>query len=75
MSNKIEADQTYLHYHKGVYVVLCVARHSDSDTDHVVFYRPDRPAETWVRPLDEFAGNVMVHGVTIKRFTRVEPIA
>ncbi len=75
MSNKIEAGQHFLHYSKGVYLVLCVARNSDTNTDHVVFYPPDRPSEIWTRPLEEFEGTVHVHGVKIKRFTQVEPIA
>ncbi len=57
----------YLHY-KGSYVnVLCIARHSETLEDLVVYQHLD-DLNWWVRPLKMFLENVEVEGKSMPRF-------
>jgi hypothetical protein len=61
----------YRHYKGREYVVLGVARHSETLEPQVV-YRPEYGArELWVRPLAMFCESVQIDGVTMPRFTFV----
>ena len=62
----------YRHYKNNLYQVIGVARHSETEEEHVV-YRPlygDRGL--WIRPLAMFDEIVEVDGRPVKRFTFVE---
>lgn len=62
----------YRHYKDKLYEVIGVARHSETEEEHVV-YRPlygDR--DLWIRPLAMFDESVEVEGKQVKRFTFVE---
>ncbi len=61
----------YRHYKGGVYDVLGVARHSETEEELVV-YRP-RYGERglWVRPRAMFEATVEVDGVPVPRFARL----
>ncbi|MDO9316843.1 MAG: DUF1653 domain-containing protein [Pseudomonadota bacterium] len=62
----------YRHYKNNLYQVIGVARHSETEEEHVV-YRPlygDRGL--WIRPLAMFDETIEVDGRPIKRFTFVE---
>lgn len=62
----------YRHYKNNLYQVIGVARHSETEEEHVV-YRPlygDRGL--WIRPLAMFDETIDVDGRPIKRFTFVE---
>lgn len=62
----------YRHYKNNLYQVIGVARHSETEEEHVV-YRPlygDRGL--WIRPLAMFDETIEVDGRQIKRFTFVE---
>lgn len=62
----------YRHYKNNLYEVIGVARHSETEEEHVV-YRPlygDRGL--WIRPLAMFDETIEVDGRPIKRFTFVE---
>lgn len=62
----------YLHYKGSEYQVIGVARHSEDESELVV-YRPLYGAgELWVRPLDMFCEQVEVNGVMQPRFAFVE---
>ena len=59
----------YHHYKGGMYEVIGGARHSET-LEPVVVYRPLHHASGWwVRPHAMFFGNVLVDGVTKRRFT------
>ena len=61
----------YRHYKGGLYEVLGVARHSETE-DALVVYRPlygDRGL--WVRPLAMFLETVDVQGAQVPRFAPV----
>lgn len=61
----------YRHYKGNEYEVLGVAKHSENETELVV-YRPLYGEQgLWVRPLDMFVENVEVDGKTQARFTLI----
>ena len=65
----------YRHYKGNEYVVLGVARHSETEEELVV-YRPDYgDRELWVRPLSMFTESVVVNGMSVPRFEYIGPDA
>ncbi|MCA9029789.1 MAG: GNAT family N-acetyltransferase [Planctomycetaceae bacterium] len=63
----------YRHYKGRDYVVLGVARHSETE-EALVVYRPDYGERgLWVRPLAMFTETVLVEGQDIPRFAYVGP--
>jgi hypothetical protein len=59
---------TYRHYKGNEYEVIGVAKHSENETELVV-YRPLYGEKgLWVRPLDMFTEDVLVEGVATPRF-------
>ncbi|MCB1669865.1 MAG: DUF1653 domain-containing protein [Gammaproteobacteria bacterium] len=59
---------TYRHYKGGLYEVVGVARHSETE-EQLVVYRPLYGERgLWVRPLQMFCENVQVDGVMVPRF-------
>lgn len=64
---------TYQHYKGGKYLVLGVAKHSETKEDLVVYvtlYENDI-ASLWVRPLKMFLEDVVVDGKKIPRFKKI----
>ena len=63
----------YRHYKGREYLVLGVARHSETE-EPLVVYRPDYGDRgLWVRPLAMFQETVVVHGEERPRFQYVGP--
>ena len=63
----------YRHYKGQEYVVLGVARHSETEEELVV-YRPDYgDRRLWVRPLQMFLEKVEVEGRETPRFEYLGP--
>lgn len=62
----------YRHYKGGLYTVIGVARHSETE-ELLVVYRPEYGArELWVRPLAMFQEAVTVDGRSQPRFAPVD---
>lgn len=64
---------TYQHYKGMKYLVLGVAKHSETKEDLVVYvtlYDNDM-ASLWVRPLQMFLENVTVDGKEVPRFKKI----
>ena len=64
----------YRHYKGGKYLVLGMAKHSETKEDLVVYvtlYENDM-ASMWVRPLAMFLEIIDVDGKQIPRFEKVE---
>ena len=58
----------YRHYKGNEYVVIGVARHSETDEELVV-YRPDYGEQgLWVRPKEMFLETVELDGQQVPRF-------
>lgn len=63
----------YRHYKGNEYIVLGVARHSETNEELVV-YRPDYGSKgLWVRPLAMFLESVRVNEEMVPRFTFLGP--
>lgn len=61
----------YRHYKGGLYEVIGVARHSETE-EHLVVYKPVAgDSGLWVRPLTMFVETVEVDGVVVPRFAPV----
>jgi hypothetical protein len=63
----------YRHYKGRDYLVLGVARHSETEEELVVYRQEYGVRRLWVRPLALFAGTVEVNGQTVPRFQFLEP--
>tara|TARA_R110002124_G_C8619528_1_gene486203 strand:- start:387 stop:596 length:210 start_codon:yes stop_codon:yes gene_type:complete len=62
----------YKHYKGNNYEVIGVARHSEDETELVV-YRPTYGEKgLWVRPLDMFTETVEIDGKKIPRFSYID---
>jgi hypothetical protein len=62
----------YRHYKGQNYEVLHVAKHSETREEMVVYRALYGEFGIWVRPLSMFQETVMVDGVPVPRFLRVE---
>ena len=61
---------TYRHYKGGLYEVIDVARHSETE-EQLVVYRPLYGERgLWVRPLEMFTETMMVDGAERPRFEK-----
>lgn len=60
---------SYRHSKGGVYRVLGVARHSETEEELVVY--SSASGEWWVRPKEMFLGSTTVDGQDVQRFTRI----
>lgn len=60
---------SYRHFKGGLYEVLGVARHSETEEELVVY--SSASGEWWVRPKEMFFGNTVGDGLELRRFTRL----
>jgi hypothetical protein len=63
----------YRHYKGREYIVVGVARHSETDEALVVYRQDYGDGRLWVRPLSMFQETVEQDGQTVPRFTFVGP--
>lgn len=61
----------YRHYKGGLYTLVCVGRHSETE-EWLVTYRAEAAGTFWVRPLAMWNGTVSQDGAPVPRFARVE---
>ncbi len=62
----------YRHYKGGLYEVLGMARHSESEEWMVIYKTLYGDFSTWVRPYEMFVERVEIDGRMVQRFVRVE---
>ncbi len=63
----------YRHYKGSEYIVIGVARHSETEEELVV-YRPDYgDRDLWVRPKTMFLESVEIQGELVPRFQYLGP--
>ena len=60
----------YRHYKGGLYTVLCVGRHSETE-EWLVTYRAEASGTFWVRPLAMWIETVRHGGAAVPRFAAV----
>lgn len=66
------ASGLYRHYKGNDYEVLCVARHSETEEELVVYKALYGERGTWVRPLAMFTEVIERDGQQVARFQLVE---
>ena len=62
----------YRHYKGGLYRVICLAHHSETLEDMVVYRALYGDGGVWVRPASMWNETVVRDGVTYQRFTKME---
>ena len=63
----------YRHYKGNEYLVIGVAKHSETEEELVV-YRPDYgEGGLWVRPKTMFLGHIEIDGKSVPRFEYLGP--
>ena len=62
----------YRHYKDKLYQVIGVARHSETEEEHVVYRPLYGERGLWIRPLSMFDETIELDGVKVKRFTFIE---
>ena len=63
---------TYRHFKGNLYEVLDVARHSETQEEHVVYRALYGERGLWVRPLAMFDETIERDGISMKRFAPVD---
>lgn len=66
---KIEAGKTYRHYKGNIYKIICIAKHSETLEDMIV-YQSVKTGEKWCRPYHMWNETVDKNGTL--RFTLIE---
>ena len=69
---KSDINGTYRHYKGGVYRVICLAHHSETLEDMVVYEPIDGTTGFWTRPASMWNDTVLVDGVEKKRFEKID---
>ena len=62
----------YRHYKGNDYEVLGVARHSETEEEHVVYRQLYGAGGLWIRPLGMFLESVTIGETVVPRFRRLE---
>jgi hypothetical protein len=65
----IQVNNHYRHYKGTLYLVLALAKHSETHEAMVVYQDTTDPNKIWTRPLAMFEDDVEWQGATTKRFT------
>lgn len=72
MSEKIIIGGVYQHFKGNKYKVLCIAKHSETLEEMVVYQALYGAGDIWVRPTNMFLEDVEKDGKIIKRFKFVK---
>lgn len=68
---KIKIGRKYRHFKGKEYLVLYVAKHSETLEDMVIYEAFYGDRKVWVRPIDMFLGKKEVNGKEIYRFEEI----
>ena len=71
-NRKLKIGKKYRHFKGKEYLVLYIARHSETLEELVVYQALYGEKSIWVRPLDMFLEQVEVNGVLANRFEKCE---
>lgn len=72
MSEKIIIGGVYQHFKGNKYKVLCIAKHSETLEEMVVYQALYGAGDIWVRSTNMFLENIEKDGKIIKRFKFVK---
>ncbi len=67
----VEIGVKYRHFKGNDYLVLNIAKHSETLEDYVVYQALYGDRGIWVRPMSMFEEMVEVNGIPVNRFKRV----
>jgi len=67
----VEVGAKYRHFKGNDYLVLNIAKHSETLEDYVVYQALYGDKGIWVRPMSMFEEMVEVNGIPVNRFKRV----
>ena len=62
----------YRHFKGGLYEVLAVAKHSETEEELVIYRNVEHPEKIWARPLSMWQETVERGGQRFLRFTPVD---
>jgi len=68
----IKIGKKYKHYKGNYYLVLHLAKHSETEEDMVVYQALYGEMGIWVRPLSMFLEKVEINGAFVNRFSECE---
>lgn len=68
----IEEGKKYRHFKGNEYMVLHLAKHSETEEEMVVYQALYGERGIWVRPLNMFLEKVEVGGKSVDRFEKIE---
>jgi len=71
-SREIKIGEKYRHFKGKEYLVLHVAKHSETLEEYVVYQALYGERGIWIRPLEMFLGMKEVDGKPVYRFTEIE---
>lgn len=69
---RIKPGKKYRHFKGNEYLVLHIAKHSETLEEFVVYQALYGERGIWVRPLNMFAEQVEVNGNLVNRFEEIE---
>jgi len=69
---KIKIGAKYRHFKGNEYLVMYVARHSETLEEYVVYQALYGERGIWIRPLEMFLGMKEVEGKMVYRFAEVD---
>ena len=70
---KIKEGSTYRHFKGKLYMVITIARHTETEEELVV-YKSLETGKVWARPLDMFKEQVLVNGQNYPRFKETDEV-
>ena len=62
----------YRHFKGGVYRVIDIATHTETEEPMVIYRSKNQPERLWARPLSMWEETVIRDGQQYKRFTKIE---
>lgn len=68
----VEPGMKYRHFKGNKYLVLHMAKHSETLEEYVVYQALYGEMGIWVRPLTMFCEKVMVENIVVDRFAKIE---
>lgn len=71
MDEEKKTEGRYRHFKGSIYEVICVAKHSETLEDMVIYRSVTEPQKVWARPMSMWNETVEHEGMTVKRFTKI----
>jgi hypothetical protein len=62
----------YRHYKGNIYEVICLARHSETEEEYVVYKALYGTHDYWIRPRAMFSERVIIAGRQVRRFVLMD---